>query len=829
MFKRLLLALALSIIATVAVADCGPTNPNCIVPTRPNGDSTNAAASTAFVQNAITGIGGGGGTSLADDTAFTQGPTSGTSFTPFGGLYSTSITNLASGSAGVARLTTDRRLFTFDSANLSGTAPGVAPPSTLIVGQMYNTSAPSPTNGQALPLQADASGRLIVDCGSGCTASSIQDNTAFTQGTTQILAIGGFYGSVSNLTSGSAGTVQLTTDRMIYTNMGKVGGSAIALGQAAMASSFPVVLPNNPDSRPASGNITVVDSGSSTATGQNGTSIITGTATAGSTYSQAINGQSTSRIQVSGTWNANLQFEGSADGGTTWITLNALVIGTPYRQTVITGNGVFETDVTGLTNIRVRATGFTSGTATIQATFTSENGTVQVLNPVAIVDNSSGFQAGVDSSSNLKVNCTVGCSSSGGSSLTDEGTFTPGTTSFTVVGGLFGTQIASLTSGQAGAVQLTSDRMMYTNVGKWAGIALGSPSNYGTSPGVVSAVGVNAFITNVPQVDILGNAGAIMDFAGQNATVPANALQVGCSFNTTPTALSNGKASPCQLDTNGNLLVDLKTAIPTGSNTIGAVTQASGPWTINETQVNGSSIITAAAGVRKVGIVGNSNNTLDSAGANATAAQAELMVGGVYLNPPTSVTSGNASQLQIDAKGSLRVDIMDAAGNGRGTNVNVNNQLTTFDASDGAIGGTVPTSASYMAVGVGGNLTGLVGDPCQTVAHVYTPISFTTSAPTTIVAGTASKKTYICEMFLFSGGAVTIGIVEGTGTNCSTISAGVIGGATSATGIALTANQGFVLPSTGYAQAATATNADNLCTVMTATQQVSGNIVTVQQ
>lgn len=37
---------------------CGPQNPNCIVPTRPAGDSTNAAASTAFVTNAVSAPGG---------------------------------------------------------------------------------------------------------------------------------------------------------------------------------------------------------------------------------------------------------------------------------------------------------------------------------------------------------------------------------------------------------------------------------------------------------------------------------------------------------------------------------------------------------------------------------------------------------------------------------------------------------------------------------------------------------------------------------------------------------------------------------------------------
>lgn len=40
----------------VKAQGCGPQNPNCIVPTRPPGDSTNAAASTAFVQGAVGGV-----------------------------------------------------------------------------------------------------------------------------------------------------------------------------------------------------------------------------------------------------------------------------------------------------------------------------------------------------------------------------------------------------------------------------------------------------------------------------------------------------------------------------------------------------------------------------------------------------------------------------------------------------------------------------------------------------------------------------------------------------------------------------------------------------
>jgi len=56
-------------------------------------------------------------------------------------------------------------------------------------------------------------------------------------------------------------------------------------------------------------------------------------------------------------------------------------------------------------------------------------------------------------------------------------------------------------------------------------------------------------------VDLFGHAGTIMDFAGQNATAPANSLQVGCEFNTTPTTITTGHSSPCQMDSAGNLLV----------------------------------------------------------------------------------------------------------------------------------------------------------------------------------------------------------------------------------------------------------------------------------
>lgn len=60
--SRIALALGLTLLASGACAQgCGPTNPNCIVPTPPPGDSSNKAASTAWV---LANAPGGGGSNI---------------------------------------------------------------------------------------------------------------------------------------------------------------------------------------------------------------------------------------------------------------------------------------------------------------------------------------------------------------------------------------------------------------------------------------------------------------------------------------------------------------------------------------------------------------------------------------------------------------------------------------------------------------------------------------------------------------------------------------------------------------------------------------------
>lgn len=118
------------------------------------------------------------------------------------------------------------------------------------------------------------------------------------------------------------------------------------------------------DISPATQNITVIDSSSSTATGANGQSIIIGTPTAGSAASFAISGIATVRVEVTGIWTGTLTSEQSIDGGTTW-TAQGLHQGA-YTTSAFTAGFIGGGNVAGATNYRIRATAAITGTAVVK-------------------------------------------------------------------------------------------------------------------------------------------------------------------------------------------------------------------------------------------------------------------------------------------------------------------------------------------------------------------------------------------------------------------------------------------------------------------------------
>jgi len=132
-----------------------------------------------------------------------------------------------------------------------------------------------------------------------------------------------------------------------------------------------------------------------------------------------------------------------------------------------------------------------------------------------------------------------------------------------------------------------------TNITQWNGVALGSPSAYGTSPGAVNVPGVNAFVTNSVAVtgtffqatqpvsgtvtsDIVGHAGAVLD--GTAGTPSAGVLTVQ--------GVSGGTAIPVSFTPSGTQVVTgnktNNNAAPGATNigTLGAIANAAAPtWT----------------------------------------------------------------------------------------------------------------------------------------------------------------------------------------------------------------------------------------------------------
>jgi hypothetical protein len=145
--------------------------------------------------------------------------------------------------------------------------------------------------------------------------------------------------------------------------------------------------------------------------------------------------------------------------------------------------------------------------------------------------------------------------------------------------------------------------------------------------------------------------------------------------------------------------------------------------------------------------------------------------------------------------------------------------------------GIAPVAAApAAAAGAQGQFaTGLLVDPCLGGTKYFVSINQTGNSQ--LVAGTASKKIYVCSIHVVVAAATSVALVEGTGTVCATGTAGVsgFGGATAATGWNFMANGGIVLGNGGAAVGAEASSGDDLCLFNSGSGQVSGGVSYVVQ
>lgn len=160
----------------------------------------------------------------------------------------------------------------------------------------------------------------------------------------------------------------------------------------------------------------------------------------------------------------------------------------------------------------------------------------------------------------------------------------------------------------------------------------------------------------------------------------------------------------------------------------------------------------------------------------------------------------------LGAGGGLKVD-----GSGTALPVVVNNTLTAL-----TLGGNSASPVADPAT-----------DPCQMITNSSTTINLAAATATQLIPASASNKNYICSVDLFSKAGVDISVVEGTGGNCQTGTAGIIG-TMSVTGISIPAQGGVVKGGTGrYVWRTNGTNVGT-CIATSSTNALTGFLKYVQ-
>lgn len=161
------------------------------------------------------------------------------------------------------------------------------------------------------------------------------------------------------------------------------------------------------DVSPSSQNITAEDIASTSTSGANGQSIITGSPTSGSMASFTFNTESSVRVQVSGEWSGTLESEISLDSGTTWYPVilyqDSIGLASSY-----TGNFEGILSVSAATQFRLRATTSWTGTATVLVVESVNESMMYIGNPSLSVAQSGIWTTRIEDSSGNSLSSTSG-------------------------------------------------------------------------------------------------------------------------------------------------------------------------------------------------------------------------------------------------------------------------------------------------------------------------------------------------------------------------------------------------------------------------------------
>ncbi len=273
----------------------------------------------------------------------------------------------------------------------------------------------------------------------------------------------------------------------------------------------------------------------------------------------------------------------------------------------------------------------------------------------------------------------------------------------------------------------------------------------------------------------------------QNSSTVANGQLALAQFNTTPTTISSGNMSPLQLDSAGNLLVNIKAGAGSGGTAI-ADNAAFTTGTTSETPIgcyagtpsataNHSTIVACTA-------AGSVHTTVDNTNANGSA------------------TSANSSPVVIASDQAAVAVKAAASAFASGALVDITNMSV-------ATASAPPSKAIYLGANASGATGGQVAGLVTCDKHVFKHI--TSATDTLAVQGVASQSIRICGWRSRAAGTATwfLENTASTNANCSSSNTQITGVASEVansgetvlasfwTGLANTSGNGLCINSTG--------------------------------
>jgi len=170
----------------------------------------------------------------------------------------------------------------------------------------------------------------------------------------------------------------------------------------------------------------------------------------------------------------------------------------------------------------------------------------------------------------------------GSSAQTDKAAFVEGTGKFEVIGGVYNEAISSdPTEDQAAAARITAKRAIHVNLRNVAGTEIGTAG----APVRVDPTGSTTQPVSGTVTANIGTVGTLLTEAGFQARV--NTLGQKVMASSTPVVIASDQSA---VPVSGTVTANQGTANAT-------------PWNENLKQVGGDAVVTAAAGVQKVGVV----------------------------------------------------------------------------------------------------------------------------------------------------------------------------------------------------------------------------------